>query len=609
MPAVNYQDFELEIGSDSADGAPGRYFAHVIRSPAGEASRSPVQFRFSEPKELAKLRSDLESAVLDINGNNVAGLTSRAEKVLRDFGQEVFRSIFVNVKSISNIYAQSKAKDFRIKLRISSPDLAALPWEYLYEEDEVIGYVSLRLPFVRYLETAGAAGAMGVRGPLRILGMISAPDTEEWPRLEVARERERINKGIDKLQREGRVVFEWVSGGTGKDLMDKLLEDDWHIFHFIGHGGVEPQSQSGTGGSSFDQSGFIVMVDEDGKPAKKFASDLAIMLGSARNSLRLIVLNCCESAKVNVGAKFGNPAIGLMLGGWLPAVVGMQFPISDGAAIGMSEGFYKALANNLPVDDAITTARKFIQVQSRVEFGIPVLYMRSADGKIFDVNNPMPVPANGAVVASRTKEELRQQRQEFMLAADAASNSIEDLEQLARRGQDLVAGLKDDVPLAERVARIYLDLGTLQQRQKQTPKAAASFGYAIKLDPQNPEYYVRRANFNALVGFYENAQTDIAAAIALKPQAAEYYWIKGIISGMASGPENKRGFLEQAVEAYSTAIRMNPSEPKYLASRANAFFQLGSAAEAIKDIDQAIAMAPYNPDLVAQRTRIQTSTD
>jgi len=213
------------------------------------------------------------------------------------------------------------------------------------------------------------------------------------------------------------------------------------------------------------------------------------------------------------------------------------------------------------------------------------------------------------VVASRTKEELRQQRQEFMLAADAASNSIEDLEQLARRGQDLVAGLKDDVPLAERVARIYLDLGTLQQRQKQTPKAAASFGYAIKLDPQNPEYYVRRANFNALVGFYENAQTDIAAAIALKPQAAEYYWIKGIISGMASGPENKRGFLEQAVEAYSTAIRMNPSEPKYLASRANAFFQLGSAAEAIKDIDQAIAMAPYNPDLVAQRTRIQTSTD
>ena len=49
---VEYQDFEIEIGSDSAEGTPRRYFAHVIRSPAGEASRSPVQFRFSEPKSL-----------------------------------------------------------------------------------------------------------------------------------------------------------------------------------------------------------------------------------------------------------------------------------------------------------------------------------------------------------------------------------------------------------------------------------------------------------------------------------------------------------------------------------------------------------------------------
>ena len=56
------------------------------------------------------MRADLESAVLDVNSNNVAGLTSRAEKVLRDFGHEVFRSIFVDVRSISNIYAQSKGK-------------------------------------------------------------------------------------------------------------------------------------------------------------------------------------------------------------------------------------------------------------------------------------------------------------------------------------------------------------------------------------------------------------------------------------------------------------------------------------------------------------------
>lgn len=597
-----YHDFELEISSDSADGVPRQYFAHVIRSPAGEASRSPVQFRFS--KDLARVRADLESAVLGINGNGIAGLASPSEQMLREFGKEVFRSIFVNTKSISNLYAQCKRKDLRIKLRISSPDLAALPWEYLYEEDEVISYLSLRLPLVRYLETAGAAEAMGVRGPLRILGMISAPVTDEWPKLEVARERERIDRGIDKLQREGRVVFEWVDGGTGKDLMAKLLEGDWHIFHFIGHGGVEPQSQNNFEGNSFDQSGFIVMVDEDGRPAKKFASDLAIMLGDARKSLRLVVLNCCESAKINVGEKFGNPAIGLMLGGWLPAVVAMQFPISDGAAIEMSEGFYRALANNSPVDDAIKTARKFIQMKSKVEFGIPVLYMRSPDGKIFEVDNPVADrPTSTAVV---NIVDLQRRREEFMLAVDAAPNTIEELEQLTHVGQNLISGLKNDEQLTKRVARVYLDLGTLQQRNKQTPNAAGSFAYAIKLDPRNPEYYVRRANFYALVGFYEFALADITAAIGLKPGEAEYYWIKGIICGTASGPENKRGFLEQAVEAFGAAIRMRPSEPKYLASRANAFTQLGVAAEAIKDLDLAMTMAPDNPDLVAQRMRIQT---
>ena len=85
---------------------------------------------------------------------------------------------------------------------------------------------------------------------------------------------------------------------------------------------------------------------------------------------------------------------------------------------------------------------------------------------------------------------------------------------------------------------------------------------------------MRRANFNALVGRFENALTDVAAAIAIKPDEAEYYWIKGITCGTASGPQNTRGYLEQAVEAYGAAIQRKSSEPKYLASRANAFLQL-----------------------------------
>jgi tetratricopeptide (TPR) repeat protein len=609
MAVVDYQDFELEISSNTTGGSSQEYFGKVIRSPAGEAPRCPVKFWFSEPGVLAKLRTDLESAVLEIDEQNGLGLSSPAEMILRNFGREIFRSIFVNNSSINEIYWRSKgiSRDLRIKLRIESQELAGLPWEYLYEEREMPGYVSLRHPVVRYLETMGPAGRMGVKGPLRILGMISDPATDVWPKLDVVKERDRIDKGIDSLQREGRVDFQWVSGGTGKDLMNKLLEGEWHVFHFIGHGGVEaPISGEDGTAVSFDESGFIVMVDESGKPVKKFASDLATMLLGARRSLRLVVLNCCESAKINVGERFGNPAIGLMRSGWLPAVVAMQFPITDGAAIRMSEGFYKALANNQPVDGAVTVARQFIQEQSRVEWGIPVLYMRSVDGKIFDVDNPVSArPGAGSNGPGKVSgEDLNQRRQDFLLTVSEDQNSTDELEQLTLRGQELLQHFKGDQELSVHLAKIYFDLGGIQQRHNQTSTAAASFAYALKLDPAKPKYYLRRANFNARQGLFENALTDIAEAIRLRPDNAEFYWAKGIICCMASGSENTRGFIEEAINSHSIAIAKNPQEPKYLMSRAHAYAQLKRKAEAVNDIDKAMALAPDNAHFIAERAKI-----
>jgi tetratricopeptide (TPR) repeat protein len=600
MPVAEYEDFELEIGSDlPAGGGPQQYYGRVIKSPAGEAPKSQVKFWFSAPGELAKLRGELENAVLEIDEKNRQGPTTRGEQVLRDFGRGVFRSVFTDVPSIQRIYERSKgaAQDLRIKLRIEAADLAGLPWEYLYDEDDMPGFVSLTRPIVRYLETAGSVGRMGVKGPLRILGMIADPSTSEWPKLNVVKERGRINKGIDALQHEGKVDFQWVPGGTGKDLMKKLLEGEWHIFHFIGHGGVE-EAMPGAGAS-----GFVVMVDEDGKPVKKFASDLAMMLTGARRSMRLIVLNCCESARINVGDRFGNPAIGLMKTGWLPAVVAMQFPITDNAAISMSEGFYAALAGNRPIDDAVTLARKFIQEKSRVEWGIPVLYMRSSDGRIFDVETAQP-PASLADGARPSKEMLRQRRDEFMAVLAAAPATIEALEDLTRRGQELHGLLADDGELSVRLAKVYFDLGTLQHKQKQIPKAAASFAYMLKLDPARPEYFVRRANFNVTVGLYENALNDITEAIKLKPEHAEFYWIRGIVSMTAAGTDDKRGYLEEAIKAFGMAIAMKQDELKYLVSRANAYAQIKDMAKAQNDMDSAIALAPDNIDLLIQKAKM-----
>jgi chorismate mutase len=66
-------------------------------------------------------------------------------------------------------------------------------------------------------------------------------------------------------------------------------------------------------------------------------------------------------------------------------VVAMQYEITDTAAIEFSSAFYEALADSLPVDAAVTEARTAVSMDSMLEWGTPVLYMHSPDGRVFDM--------------------------------------------------------------------------------------------------------------------------------------------------------------------------------------------------------------------------------
>ena len=70
----------------------------------------------------------------------------------------------------------------------------------------------------------------------------------------------------------------------------------------------------------------------------------------------------------------------------IPAVIAMQFAITDAAAIVFAEGFYEALAAGYPVDAALGAARMAILTdENDVEWATPVLFMRVPDGRIFDI--------------------------------------------------------------------------------------------------------------------------------------------------------------------------------------------------------------------------------
>lgn len=140
---------------------------------------------------------------------------------------------------------------------------------------------------------------------------------------------------------------------------------------------------------------MIALADEGGDVYRLAASDLGLLLGE-HHSLRVVVLNSCESARASALDVFSSTASVLVRRG-LPAVVAMQYEISDEAAIQFARGFYEAVAEQLPADAAVTRARRAVRLSRKntFEWATPVLYLRSPDAQLFDLSTVAEAPAVG----------------------------------------------------------------------------------------------------------------------------------------------------------------------------------------------------------------------
>jgi hypothetical protein len=207
--------------------------------------------------------------------------------------------------------------------------------------------------------------------------MIASPT--DLADLNVEREKQRVEKATNSLQANGLVELTWLQGQTWQDLQRAMRRGPWHIFHFIGHGRFNSNTDEG----------LIALVDEGGKARNLSATHLGRLL-TDHSSLRLVVLNSCEGARGSEHDIFSSTAAVLVRGG-ISAVLAMQYEITDRAAIEFSHSFYEALVDGMSVDTAVSEARKAISlgVANTVEWGTPVLYMRSPDGALFDLRQPL----------------------------------------------------------------------------------------------------------------------------------------------------------------------------------------------------------------------------
>jgi uncharacterized membrane protein HdeD (DUF308 family) len=418
MSSWNYLDFELEIRG----GGP-REYPVTVRSPAGEA-QGQMRFPFDEWELKDRLQS-LEIALLRSGGTR-RRMPSSEEHTVQDFGRGLFESVLVgDVRTryeMSLSEARRQGKGLRLKLRIQPSELAVLPWEFLYDaERDRYPSLSSNTPLVRYLDLPQPVEPLRVSPPLRVLGMVTSPLGLDP--LDVEHEKRLVEEATRGLREGGLMELTWLEGQTWRHLQRVMRRGPWHIFHFVGHGGFDAATEEGA----------LALSNEEGHMHLLRATGLAELLDD-HYPLRLVFLNSCEGARGSENDAFSSTAATLVRRG-MPAVVAMQYEITDRAAIEFSRDFYEALADSLPVDAAVTEARAAVSMDSMLEWGTPVLYMHSPDGRVFDISTPaLRVHPTQETEERQEEDSLRRYREDVESAwADGKleANEVRRLRDLA----------------------------------------------------------------------------------------------------------------------------------------------------------------------------------
>ena len=360
-----YQDFDLLL-----ERAPKGFRAQVLNSSAGQASID-FQLPFSDV--------ELENFLLKLGRTTrtVRRIESTEMTTAKTFGAALFNAVFAgDVKAcFRSAVDEGKRENLRVRvrLRLADPVLADLPWEFLYNPavNRFLA-LSVQTPLVRYMDLPEAIQPVAVTPPIRVLVMISSPS--DYPALDVEAEWRRLNESLADLMAAGTIALERLDDATLGALQRRLRRSQYHIFHFIGHGEFDQTLQEG-----------VLLLERDNKRGHRVGSQYLGMLLHDHSSLRLAILNACEGARSSRQDPFAGSAQCLVQQG-IPAVIAMQFEIADDVASTFAHEFYGALADGLPIDAAVTEARKAIFAGGReIEWATPVLYLRAPDGRIFDV--------------------------------------------------------------------------------------------------------------------------------------------------------------------------------------------------------------------------------
>ena len=323
-------------------------------------------------EELAALRATLDPVV------SAAMPSSVRQTRAKQFGTRLYAALTAD-DAVSGAVADARAAanpqrhGLRITLLTSAtPELAGVPWELMHDGTGFLAQ-SVWTPIVRHLGVREALAPLPVSPPIRVLGMVSNPSGAGLVEVDSVRERELLEGALDWLVVAGLVEIRWLKQATLESLQQEVAYGrDFHVFHFIGHGETSAEGE-----------GILLLEDRDGGPRAVTGERLGTLL-CERRTLRLAVLNACEAARTSAHDPLTGVAGGLVLRD-VPAVVAMQTAITDDAAVTLSRELYQMLSAGHSVDGALTEVRRALSLDDSLEWAVPVLFMRTSDGALFDI--------------------------------------------------------------------------------------------------------------------------------------------------------------------------------------------------------------------------------
>lgn len=400
--SLRYRRLVLRIGADPA--SPGGLVTEVLDSPVGQTGKA----RFEVPlaaRELARLGAAMEGvARRHVRPRHKAAQAPppNLTEVGRALGEALFVGPVAEALHRSQQEVEARAEGgLRIEIRVEpsieqASDLCALPWELLVAPRD-LGPLSLSrgTTVVRFLELPRRRRPPDQPERLRILAV--APRPRALPVLDQGRELEDLRHawtGSDRVEVE--TLQPPTLEALRQALKEALHDRPFHGLHFMGHGRFDPERGLGE----------LLFEDEAGEPDPVDAALLAGQMRDLAGRIRVVVLNACQSARA--GAL--EPGLGVaqaLVATGVPAVVAMQFPVSDRAALSFSKSLYRSLAEGDPVDAAVAEGRLAIvrDLRDSPEWATPALFLAAEDGRLFAPTEAAPggrarapAPAVGRVV-------------------------------------------------------------------------------------------------------------------------------------------------------------------------------------------------------------------